>query len=75
MESEFIALAVAGKEAEWLRNMLLDINLWPQLRPAISLHFDSEVTMSSVTPLFWDIRGNTNLSAKNIQMNTYIYNI
>jgi hypothetical protein len=45
MESEFIALA-AGKEAEWLRNMLLDIKLWPQPMPAISLHCDSEATMS-----------------------------
>jgi hypothetical protein len=24
MESEFIALALAGKEAEWLRNMFYD---------------------------------------------------
>ena len=29
MESEFIAIAVVGKEAEWLRNMLFDIKLWP----------------------------------------------
>ena len=28
MEAEFIALADAGKEAEWLRNLLLDIELW-----------------------------------------------
>jgi hypothetical protein len=28
MESEFIAIAVVGKEAEWLRNMLFDIKLW-----------------------------------------------
>ena len=27
MESEFIALASTGKEAEWLRNMLNDIEL------------------------------------------------
>ena len=46
MESEFIALAAADKEAEWLRNMLLDIKLWPQPMPAISLHCDSEATMS-----------------------------
>jgi hypothetical protein len=46
IESEFIALAAAGKEAEWLRNMLLDINLWPQPMLAISLHCDSEATMS-----------------------------
>ncbi|XP_075077346.1 uncharacterized protein LOC142164072 [Nicotiana tabacum] len=45
MESEFIALAAAGKEAEWLRNMLLDIKLWPQPMPAISIFCDSETTM------------------------------
>ena len=46
MESEFIALAAAGKEVEWLRNLLLDIELWPQLMPSISLHCDSQATMS-----------------------------
>ena len=46
MESEFVALAAAGKEAEWLRNLLLDIELWPQPMSAISLHCDSEATMS-----------------------------
>ena len=29
VDSEFIALVAASKEAEWLRNMLLDIELWP----------------------------------------------
>ncbi|CAM8919984.1 unnamed protein product [Rhodiola kirilowii] len=28
MESEFIALAAAGKEAEWLRNLVHEIPLW-----------------------------------------------
>ena len=37
MESEFIALASAGKEAEWLRNMLYDIELWPQPMSVISI--------------------------------------
>ena len=46
MKAEFIALAVAGKEAEWLTNLLLDIELWPQLMPLISLYYDSEATMS-----------------------------
>ena len=46
MESEFVALAAAGKEAEWLRNLLLDITLWPQPMPAISLRCDSQATMS-----------------------------
>ena len=38
MESEFIALAAAGKEAEWIRNLLLEIELWPQPMPSISLY-------------------------------------
>uniref|UniRef100_A0A2N9G9K8 Reverse transcriptase Ty1/copia-type domain-containing protein n=1 Tax=Fagus sylvatica TaxID=28930 RepID=A0A2N9G9K8_FAGSY len=46
MESEFIALALAGKEAEWLRNMLYDIELWPQPMLAISIYCDSQATMS-----------------------------
>ena len=46
MESEFIALAAAGKEAEWLRNLLFDIMLWPQPMPSISLYCDSEATLS-----------------------------
>lgn len=45
-ESEFIALAGAGKEAEWLRNLLMDIKLWPQPMPVVSLHCDSQATMS-----------------------------
>lgn len=46
MESEFIALAAAGKEAEWLRNLLLDIKLWPKPMPSLSLYCDSEATLS-----------------------------
>ena len=46
MESEFIALAATGKEAEWLRNLLLDINLWPQPMTSTSLYCDSEATLS-----------------------------
>uniref|UniRef100_A0A2N9J9T3 Reverse transcriptase Ty1/copia-type domain-containing protein n=1 Tax=Fagus sylvatica TaxID=28930 RepID=A0A2N9J9T3_FAGSY len=45
-KSEFIALASAGKEAEWLRNMLYDIELWPQPMSAISIYCDSQATMS-----------------------------
>ncbi|GKG07666.1 hypothetical protein Tco_0330635, partial [Tanacetum coccineum] len=46
MEAEFLALAVAGKEAQWLRNMLLDIELWTQPMPVIFLHCDSQLTLS-----------------------------
>ncbi|KAB2635301.1 S2-RNase [Pyrus ussuriensis x Pyrus communis] len=46
MEFEFIALAVAGKEVEWIRNLLFEIKLWPQPMPSISLYCDSEATLS-----------------------------
>ena len=46
MESEFIALASAVKEAKWLRNMFYDIELWPQPIPAISIYCNSQATMS-----------------------------
>ena len=46
MESEFIALAATGKEAEWLRNMFYDIELWPQPIPVIFVYCDSQATMS-----------------------------
>jgi hypothetical protein len=45
MKFEFIALAAASIKAEWLRNMLLDIKLWPQSMSSISLHRDSQSTM------------------------------
>ncbi|GJU16239.1 zinc finger, CCHC-type containing protein [Tanacetum coccineum] len=30
IESEFVALAAAGKEAEWLRNLIHEISIWPK---------------------------------------------
>jgi hypothetical protein len=46
MESKFIDMVVVGKKAEWLRNILFDIKLWPQPMSVISLYCDSEATMS-----------------------------
>ncbi|GKF71483.1 zinc finger, CCHC-type containing protein [Tanacetum coccineum] len=31
IESEFVALAAAGKEAEWLRNLIHEIPIWLRL--------------------------------------------
>ena len=41
MESEFIALYKATEEAEWLRNFLEDIPVWPKPVTAICIHCDS----------------------------------
>ncbi|KAL0451679.1 UNVERIFIED_CONTAM: Retrovirus-related Pol polyprotein from transposon TNT 1-94 [Sesamum latifolium] len=44
MESEFIALELAGQEAEWLRNLAGDVPLWGSSVP-VSLHCDSQATI------------------------------
>ncbi|GKC97334.1 zinc finger, CCHC-type containing protein [Tanacetum coccineum] len=46
MESKFVALAAAGKEAEWLRNLILEIPLWSKLIALISIRCDSAATLA-----------------------------
>ncbi len=46
MAAEFIALAAASKEAEWLRNLLYDVPLWPKPISPISIRCDSEATLA-----------------------------
>ncbi|GKE17441.1 zinc finger, CCHC-type containing protein, partial [Tanacetum coccineum] len=46
MESEFVALAAAGKEAEWLKNLLLDIPLLVKPIAPISIRYDSAATLA-----------------------------
>ena len=45
MESEFVALAAAGKEAEWLRNLIYEIQLWSKPITPLLIHCDSTATM------------------------------
>ncbi|GJY48211.1 zinc finger, CCHC-type containing protein [Tanacetum coccineum] len=46
MESEFVALAAAGKEAEWLRNLIHEIPIWPKPIAPISIRCDSAPIMA-----------------------------
>ncbi|GKF58812.1 hypothetical protein Tco_0172349, partial [Tanacetum coccineum] len=48
IESKFVALAAAGKEAEWLRNLILEIPLWSNPITPISIHSDSVATLEKV---------------------------
>ena len=41
-DSEFIALELAGSEAEWLRNFLADIPLGSKPIPSVSIHYDNK---------------------------------
>nr|GEV09593.1 hypothetical protein [Tanacetum cinerariifolium] len=45
MEYEFVALAATGKEAEWLRNLILEIPLWSKPITPISILCDSAATL------------------------------
>nr|GFA90527.1 zinc finger, CCHC-type [Tanacetum cinerariifolium] len=46
MEYEFVALAAAGKETEWLKNLLLEIPLWVKPMAPISIRYDSAATLA-----------------------------
>ncbi|GKD41823.1 hypothetical protein Tco_1262030, partial [Tanacetum coccineum] len=46
MESEFVSLAAAGKEVEWLRNLILEIPLWSKPIAHISIRCDSAATLA-----------------------------
>nr|GEX43220.1 zinc finger, CCHC-type [Tanacetum cinerariifolium] len=46
MESNFVDLAAAGKEAEWLRNMILEIPLWSKPIAPIFILCDSAATLT-----------------------------
>ncbi|GJW27908.1 zinc finger, CCHC-type containing protein [Tanacetum coccineum] len=45
IEYEFVASA-AGKEAEWLRNLIHEILIWPKPIALISIHCDSAATLA-----------------------------
>nr|GEU42410.1 zinc finger, CCHC-type [Tanacetum cinerariifolium] len=46
IESEFVALAAAGKEAESLRNLIHEIPIWPKPIAPISIRCDSAATLA-----------------------------
>ena len=46
MESEFIALDLAGEKTEWLKLFLEDIPMWSKPVTAICIHCDSMVMQS-----------------------------
>ncbi|GKG57276.1 hypothetical protein Tco_0584702, partial [Tanacetum coccineum] len=46
MKPEFMALAAAGKEAEWLKNLLLEIPLWVKPITPIFIRCDSTATLA-----------------------------
>jgi hypothetical protein len=48
MEAELVALELANTEAEWLKEILMDLPMVDQLVPAILLHCDNKSVMTIV---------------------------
>nr|GFA50108.1 zinc finger, CCHC-type [Tanacetum cinerariifolium] len=48
MEFEFVALAAAGKETEWLRNLIHEILIWPKPIAPISIRCNNAPIMARV---------------------------
>ncbi|RVW62744.1 Retrovirus-related Pol polyprotein from transposon TNT 1-94 [Vitis vinifera] len=46
MEAEFIALSATGKEAEWLRDLMMDIPFTANNVSTVSIHCDSQATLA-----------------------------
>ncbi|RVW29768.1 Retrovirus-related Pol polyprotein from transposon TNT 1-94 [Vitis vinifera] len=46
MEAEFIVLAATGKEAEWLRDLMMDILFTANNVSTMSIHCDSQATLA-----------------------------
>ena len=46
MEAEFITLAATGKEAEWLRDLMMDIPFIANNVSTVSIHCDSQATLA-----------------------------
>ncbi|GJW51151.1 zinc finger, CCHC-type containing protein [Tanacetum coccineum] len=56
IESEFVALTAAGKEAEWLKNFLLEIPLWSKPIAPISIRCDSAATLAKAYSQMYNVK-------------------
>ncbi|GJU54272.1 zinc finger, CCHC-type containing protein [Tanacetum coccineum] len=56
MESEFVALAAAGKEVEWLKNLLIKIPLWSKPIAHISIRCDSAATLAKAYSQMYNVK-------------------
>ena len=46
MEAEFITLTVTRKEAEWLRDLMMDIPFTANSMSIVLIHYDSQATQA-----------------------------
>nr|GEV30819.1 putative reverse transcriptase domain-containing protein [Tanacetum cinerariifolium] len=73
MESKFVALAAAGKEAEWLKKLLLEIPLWSKPIAPISIRCDSASTLAKAYSQMYNEKSR-DLGVKHIMISELITN-
>nr|GEV15667.1 zinc finger, CCHC-type [Tanacetum cinerariifolium] len=56
MKSKFVALAAVGKEAKWLRNLILDIPLWSNPITPIFIRYDSAATLEKAYSKMYNMK-------------------
>ncbi|PHT85101.1 hypothetical protein T459_13544 [Capsicum annuum] len=61
MESEFIALDKAGKEAERFQNFLEDIPYWPKPVTPVCIHCDSQATIGRTESMMYNDSAHPNI--------------
>nr|GEW16905.1 zinc finger, CCHC-type [Tanacetum cinerariifolium] len=73
MKFEFVALAAAGKKAEWLKNLLLEITQWVKLITSISIRCDSAATLAKAYSQMYN-RKSRNLGVRHSMIHELITN-
>nr|GEX43119.1 zinc finger, CCHC-type [Tanacetum cinerariifolium] len=68
MEYEFMALATAGKEAEWLRNTILEISLCSKPIAPISILCDSVATLAKAYSQMYNEKSRHLVGLKNMSL-------
>nr|GEW83875.1 hypothetical protein [Tanacetum cinerariifolium] len=74
MESKIISLPAAGKEAEWLKNLLLEILLWSKPITPISTRCDSAATLAKAYSQMYN-RKSSHLGVRHIMIHELITNV
>ncbi|GJZ09508.1 hypothetical protein Tco_0543791, partial [Tanacetum coccineum] len=73
MESKFVALADACKEAKWLINLIIEISLWSKLISLISIRCDNDATLAKAYSQMYNGKSR-HLGVKHIMIRELIMN-
>nr|GEY67096.1 zinc finger, CCHC-type [Tanacetum cinerariifolium] len=78
IESKFVTLAAAGKKAEWLRNLIHKISIWPKPIAPISIRCDSAPTKARAYGQIYNgksrhLEAEFNMESSYLEIGTQVY--